>query len=484
MMWWPEPQSCRCRYCRAQFREFLAGRYPDPAIARRRFGFAGFEQVLPPAYNLEAPPVLIAELRNPLMQEWSLFRAASLAQRFGELSQYIHGLAPNAAMIGNPTMHQEGNVGFVYGLDLEQLLAHCDGVWTEEPNLPEWTADGRLVSQIRSYKAARAMGQTLFVWQNLTGYEAYQKSPQVLRLAEALAYNDANLGVVAGGDARSNDPEEILRYMRFFWSHIADLRHTTPVTDAGVLRSFASIQFNPSQSLFSTVLFEQTLIESHVPFGLLFDRQLRDLSRYKVLVLAGQDALSDEQVARIGQFVADGGGVVATGNTGQLTDWRTRRSQPALADLYDKGRVIYVPQIDAAAPPPPAQMSYYIPNALWKLPRNAEALVTAVKQAAGGRLSVEVEAPAWVTAEVADQAATGTRLLHLINFKYQVPLRDIPVRVRLPQGARFREAVVETPDGPSQELHVTVEDDAVSFRVPELKVYDLILLRTEHMAAR
>jgi hypothetical protein len=290
--------------------------------------------------------------------------------------------------------------------------------------------------------------------------------------------------VVAGGDARSNDPEEVRRYVRFFWSHITDLRHTTPVTDVGVLRSFASIQFNPSQSLFSTILFEQTLIQSRVPFGLLFDRQLRDLSRYKVLVLAEQDALSDEQAGRIRQFVAEGGGLVATGNTGRLTDWRTRRSQPALADLYGKGRVIYVPQIEAAAPAPPAQMSYYIPNALWKLPRNAEALVKAVKQASGGRLSVEVEAPAWVTAEVADQPATGTRLLHLINFKHQEPFRDIPVRVRLPEGARFREAVVETPDGSSQQLHVAVEGDTVSFQVPELKVYDLVLLRTDRSSAR
>ena len=129
-------------------------------------------------------------------------------------------------------------------------------------------------------------------------------------------------------------------------------------------------------------------------------------------------------------------------------------------------------------------MNYYIPNALWKLPRNSAALVAAVKQAAGGRLSVEVEAPAWVTAEVADQPATGTRLLHLINFKHQEPLHDIPARVRLPEGARLREAVLETPDGPGQELHVAVEGDTVSFRVPELKVYDLVLLRTDGSSAR
>ncbi len=480
MQWWPEPLSCRCRYCQEQFREFLAQRYGDPARARRRFGFSGFEEVIPPPFGLTATPVRLAELRNPLMQEWTLFRAASIARRYGELGDYIRSLNPAAAMIGNPTLSQESNQGFVYGVDLQQLLEHGDGVWTEEPNLPQWTADGRLVSQIRSYKAARAMGQTLFVWQSLAGYESYQKSPEVLRLAEALAYNDANLGVVAGGDAGGNNPsEETRRYIRFFRSHIADLRHTTPVADAAVLRSFASTQFNPSQSNFSTVLFEQTLIQSRVPWGIVFDRHLSDLARYKVLVLADQDALSDDEVAEIRRFVANGGGLVATQNTAAMTEWRTRRERSALADLYGQPRVVYLSSIEAAAPAPPPQMNYTIPNALWKLPRNAASLTEAVRRAAGGALSLRVQAPEWVTAELADQPATHTRLLHLINFRYREPLRDIPVEVRLARGTRLREAIVVTPDGPPQTLQPSTSGDTVSFRVPLLKVYDLVLLRTQ-----
>jgi hypothetical protein len=480
VMWWPEPESCHCRYCRQQFREFLARRYANQARARLRFGFAGFEEVIPPPYNLPGgPPVSIPELNNPLMQEWSMFRAASIAMRWRELADYTHLLNPEALIIGNPTMNQDSNVGFMYGVDVGQLLEHGDGVWSEEPNLAHWTEDGRLVSQIRSYKAARTMGQTLFVWQNLAGYKPYQDLPEVLRLAEALAFNDANLGVAAGGDVGGNDlSEEVRQYIRFFWAHIADLRHTAPVTDVGVLRSFASTQFNPAHGLFSTVLFEQVLIQFRIPFGLVFDQQLRDLGRYKVLVLADQDALSDEQVALIRQFVAGGGGLVVTGNTASLTDWRLRRTHPALADLYSNSRVIYVPRIEAVAPAPPAQMSYDVPNTLWKLPHNAAALVAAVKQAAGGKLSAEVQAPEWVVAELADQPATGTRLLHLINFKLQEPLRNIPVKVRLPQGAQFREAVLETTDGPSRKLPVTVEGETISFQVPELKVYSLVLLRT------
>jgi len=295
MQWWGEPNSCRCSYCRAQFRDFLKERYQDPSRARLRFGFTQFDQVIPPPYGLHAPPVRLPELRNPMMQEWAEFRAWSLARDFNDFAGYVRQLNPNAAVFANPTMNLESNVGFMYGVDPQQLFVPADGIWTEEPNLPEWTPDGRLVSQIRSYKAARSMGKSLFHWENLSRYESYKKAPQVLRLAESLAYDDANLGVVAGGSA--GDPPAITRrYVSFFRSNIRDLIHTTEVADAAILRSFSSNQFNPSQSNFHTVLFEQTLIQSKIPFAIIFDRQLQDLSKYKVLILADQDALSDEQL--------------------------------------------------------------------------------------------------------------------------------------------------------------------------------------------
>lgn len=497
MQWWPEPNSCRCTYCRAQFRDFLRRRYSDPNRARLRFGFTSFAGVIPPPYGLQGPPIRLAELHNPMMQEWAEFRAWSLSRDFTEFTTYIHKLNPSVAVIGNPTMNQENNGGFLYGVDPARLFPLLDGIWTEEPNLPEWTLDDRLVSQIRSYKAARAIGRPLFHWQNLARYEAYRNSPQVLRLAESLAYDDANLGVVAGGSA--GDPPAITRqYMTFFRTNLQDLIHTTEVADAAILRSFASNQFNPAQSNFDTVLFEQTLIQSKIPFGIVFDRQLQDVNKYKVLVLADQDALSDDQLGYIRHFVENGGGLVATGSSSLLTEWRTHRGAFALADLFGvaeppaatapntpvmrrfgKGRVVYIPRIEANAAPPPAQMNYSIPNALWKLPKNYDALVSAVQWAAGNNLSVDIDAPLWVTAEVADQESSRTRLLHLVNFKFQEPIRDLRVRARIPEGLRLREAIWKTPDGAPRMLGVSLQGSTAAITIPELKAYGLVLLRME-----
>lgn len=497
MQWWPEPNSCRCSYCRTQFREFIAKRYSDPRQARLRFGFSTFAGVIPPPYGLHEGPVRLTELNNPMMQEWAEFRAWSLARDFTEFAGYIHDLNPNVAVIGNPTMNLESNVGYMYGVDPQQLFLPVHGIWTEEPNLPEWTSDGRLVSQIRSYKAARAMGRPLFHWQNLARYDAYRNAPQVLRLAESLAYDDANLGVVAGGSA-GDPPSVTRRYVNFFRANIKELTHTTEVADAAILRSFASTQFNPAQSNFNTVLFEQTLIQSKIPFGMIFDRQLQKLDKYKVLILADQDALSDQQIGLIRAFVINGGGLVTTGNTSSLTGWRTRRGSFGLADVlgvaeppgagspnspmkrqFGKGRVVYIPRIEAQIAAPPAQMSYSVRNAVWKLPKNYDALVAAVRWAAGDTLSAEVDAPVWVTAELADQEISRTRLLHLVNFKFEQPVKDVHVRVRIPQELRLRDAVLKSPDDESRPLAASSSRGMVSLVVPEIKAYALVVLRME-----
>jgi hypothetical protein len=62
--------------------------------------------------------------------------------------------------------------------------------------------------------------------------------------------------------------------------------------------------------------------------------QNRELSRFKVLVLAGAAALSDSQCEAIREFVRAGGGVVATGETSLCDELGRPRKDFALADLF------------------------------------------------------------------------------------------------------------------------------------------------------
>ena len=129
-------------------------------------------------------------------------------------------------------------------------------------------------------------------------------------------------------------PANAKAYVDFFNGYARELTGTREIADAAVLRTFASNEFNPAKSLVSTMLFEQALIQGKVPFAIIFDKHLKGALPYKVLVLADQDALSDDQVETIRRFVRGGGGLVATEDTSLCTDWRLRRPRFGLADVF------------------------------------------------------------------------------------------------------------------------------------------------------
>jgi hypothetical protein len=495
MQGWGEPRSCRCEYCQTQFREFLRSRYTDDQL-KRRFGFTRLEGVTPPPFDPGAGPLKLVELVNPLMQDWARYRADAVARQYGEFDSYIHKLSPETALAGNPNVHPGRNKGFRDGIDYGLLLQHGDIVWSEEHSYASWTPDRRLVSKIRSFKMVRSMDKSLFVYTG-RGYVDPQSPPELL-LAETMAYNDMNLGNVGGvSEDGVTLTREAKKYIDFFHAHKKNLAGTKSIADAAVLRAFAAVEFNPSKVLPSTMLAEQTLIQAKIPFDIIFDAHLKDLSKYKVLVLANQDALSDEQVNLVRAFVMNGGGLVATEETSLRDDWRRRRERFGLADLFGldtppaaaksnqavrrtigKGRVVYIPRIEPVSLPEATQISYDFPSEYWRLPKNHRVLADAVKWATGEELSAEAEAPEWVTMELAEQKATGTWLLHLVNYNLAKPQSGVPVRVRIPAGYTLLSATVQSPDdGEVQSLTTAVKGGVVSFHVPRLKVYDLILLR-------
>lgn len=505
LLWRAEPWSCHCNYCLKGFRAFLRKNYTDDQLTAR-FGHGELEGIRIPDFNIGgyfvteggSAPILV---KDPLLQEWTKFRCASLAEWWREIHEYVRKLNPEVALLGVTVADPQQNPGFIYGVDVQQLLPNCDFIWTEDENDPRWTPDECLVSRIRTYKMTRAFGRTLLVWQGGVNKQGryrppYDASSIILGVAESLAYNNASLGVW-NSEEGEEPPPRARQYIDFFHTHIDLLRNTTPVSDVAILRSFVSIEFNPAQTIPSTILFEQTLIQHKFAFGIILDTQLKDLGRYKVLVLANQDALSDQQIAQIRQFVETGGGLVVTGETSVLNEWRRKREKVGLADMlsfeepmsggkssdvlrreFGKGRVVYIPQVEPTIPPPTAIISYDFSNRYWKLPKNHEQLVEAVSWAARGRFSVRVDAPLWVTMELTEQKRTGTWLLHLLNFKIDEPLRNIPVEIQVPDGARLSEVLFETPDKTHrQALQPSGVQGMVKFTVPYLDSYDLIILR-------
>lgn len=95
------------------------------------------------------------------------------------------------------------------------------------------------------------------------------------------------------------------------------------------------------------------LVEGRIPFDLIHENDLTPaaLKKYSVLIMPNTALLSNEQAANLKQYVATGGSILATFETGLYDEWGNQRSDYALADIFDihlkpgykgpKGQIFY-----------------------------------------------------------------------------------------------------------------------------------------------
>ncbi len=453
-----------------QFRDFLRKKY-SPETLKKRLGFNNVNLVVPP--KLRALESMLT-FDDPVTQEWIDFRCRKLADYYGELASYIRKINPNIAVEINPHGITGGNRAWESSVDFPRLLAHTDVFYCEDGNNAGATEDGRLVSNIRSYKIGRTLNNLVF---NGTG------STPVM-VPEAMAFNQVCLG---------RPGNEQKKYVKFFHDNFEHYREAVNIADVAILRSFPSMAYNSFTTHQSTVLFEQVLIQAKIPFDIIFDDNLKDLSKYSVLVLANQECLSDDQLNLIRSFVKQGGGLVATEFSSLYNEWRRRREGFGLKDLFNTeqpkeksiskqvrnkigyGRVVYIPAIKPSIErPPTAPMR----NRYWKLPLNWEELAESVKWAAGGKLSINVNAPLTVAMELTEQE--NKLMVHLVNYDLirNPSVKNIEISLKIEDGMEISQLLMLSPDDEDkQSLDFSIRNGRAFFTLPELMSYNLIVIK-------
>lgn len=499
------------------FRDYLHAKY-TPEMLRRRFGFSNVRSVRPPSYTRP-----LSRIDDPLAQEWTEFRCKQVTSYFKEMSGYIRQMNPSVAVDCNAHVGLRGiNTWWEQGVDYPRLLSHMDALWNEEGDEAAVTEDGVLVSRIRTYK----MGQTLNIpvrqYTAVSYYEGISTSDEnqiKLKLAESMAYNLSCIGSVATFSNASTLPESARRYIRFFLENFSYYSDRETIADVAVLHNGESLAFNNDEPYEGTWLFEQSLIQAKVPFDIIFDENLEDLSKYRVLVLGDQECLNDRELSLVREFVRKGGGLVATGRTSLFTPWRLRRLDFSLADLFGvhavplpdmpegeaitigykstygqaggfpqqagaevvrngfgKGRVVYIPRVKPAIPKP---RGVPMLNRYWKLPLNWEQLIESVRWATGSDLSLEIEAPLAVTAEITRQNSTGAIIVHLINYDVgRNPVVEyLRVKVAVPNPERIRQVMALSPDAEGiQHITPTIESGKIVSSLQFLRAYSMMVL--------
>jgi len=140
-----------------------------------------------------------------------------------------------------------------------------------------------------------------------------------------------------------------------------------------------------------------------------------------------------------------------------------------------KGRVVYLPQV---IPPDSEEAAAWKGSwdAKWILPANSREITAAVRRAAGGGFSLELEAPDRVAVEQMEKE--GMVLVHLVNFKKGNVLSGLSLNVALTPGTGVRSVRLLSPEIEAEkELPFEVEAGRCHITVPRLVVYDVIVLK-------
>jgi len=487
-----EPDSCHCPHCVSGFRNRLKTKYSAVQL-KERFGFSRVDYINPPQWNADNPPAKMQIIYDPALQEWIDFRCQVMSDALKQMYDLVQSLNVDVALEINPGGITGRNSMWTGGADHQRLLKYTRSFWSEEGNEPELHPDGRLVTRVRSYKLARAYSNVLITY--------VENDP--LALGESLAFNQT-IGYLGSAPLSTVTRE----YLDFYLKNRDSYEGAEDAGNVAVYRSYASLAYNNADVQLCTVLVEQALIQASVPFDLVFDDGLADLTKYKVLVLPNTECLSDEQIQTLHAFVSRGGSLVVIGQAGLYDEWRRVRVTPGLQGLIDhqvtatgyqervgataatagtasrkqigRGRAAYLPMLEFDGPLPAFRPNFEILNEYWKLPKNWKEFIDLVQWGAEEKIPLEVEGSAGTVANCTVQRSKRRMLVHLLNFNATrvATVRDTSVRVLLPNGEKAAKATLRVP-GVEEETELAVQTDAGSalINLPELQYYALITVQ-------
>jgi len=513
--------SCHCPTCRKKFTAYLKKKYArKSAFARERFGFSDLSHVQPPPIIPTRPIHTIDAVRDPVRQEWMEFRCKSFTDFHRRMSRYIKKLNSEVAMLLNCGVNTVAvNKAFYAGVDLPAVASENDVIFDEYVDSPGITDDGVLVSHIPHYKMARAVNNLLI------SYHSRCRSSRQTRLsiAEAMAFNRQTIGEMTGGFNVS--PQEIPFFedkkacLRFFNDNKPLYLDADVLANVAVWSSTKSLSYNNIETHQGLALAVQTLARGHVPFDIVLDSDLKNLAKYKVLLLPNVESMSPDEISLVEEFVRGGGGVVATERTSQYDEWYRKRTRGGLFGLagevqdaekilvFDEhgrglfltvtagkkaktaesrrqvgeGRFAYIHEIVRAGPMPSHVEGRWEghdnPPSYWRLPKNYRQLLGAIKWASRNNLPLETNAPATLAIELLSQESRGRVLAHFLNYDWQgKPPRNVRVTLRLPPKTPRKKVTLLDLDKGAKPIKAQRTRGKLSFTLPVVDIYSVVVI--------
>lgn len=411
------------------------------AYLRNNFTLSELEEMNATDLSKVVPPG-DGEPDDLLDYAWADFRTKSLTESYHDVIEYAHELRPDILVDLNA-----GGVGSKISppKNFGRLLKGGDAFWSEG-KLGSGYHDGKYLTRITSHKVGRLMNNMVFF---------YVKSP--VDMAEAMAFNPNFLGSLVWFEygkpvimhTDKPVPESFKPYIRFFKTQRELFRNTKIVADVAILRSFPSQVFADDKYADLTRQVENASTNNRIPYQIVYEDHLSDLQQYRVLILAGSVALSDLHIQQIKEYVDEGGRLCIIGPVATHNEWMKPRLASAV-EGFDESKII---QVDTPGD---------IPNL--------------IKKAANGYFSFEVFGPKRLFAEYTGKP--GQKQVHLVNYRPEMPIEKVQVRVRLKGSQKVQRVELLSPTR-KDAIKVPFErnEDGITFTVPEIDVYEIAVIR-------
>ena len=371
---------------------------------------------------------------------WMRFKSESLAQSYKQMGQYARSMRPDILL----ELNCGGPGNRIRWIDHGQQFQGGEAFWSEGG--PSGYSDGKYNTRIVSYKIARSLKNMIFYYANTQ-----------LSMAESMAFNTDCLGMVCGfengeivspGPDKTHKIEEVIPYIKFYKSRRELFRDADIVADVAVLRSYSSQVFADDDNAGLTARVEKYCIDNRLPFQIIHDTQLSELSQYRVLALAGCVSLSDEEVQKIMNFVKDGGRLCVIGPVATHNEWMVARKGDVFADV-PKDQIV-------------------------RSDTNGD-IGEALRQSVGGKFSFNVTGREGLYTEYT--ATPGQHLIHLVNFRPELPVKDIKVSMTVPRGKQVKRVRLASPDQKQDQIiRFTRKRGEISFTVAEIGTYGIAIV--------
>jgi len=478
--------ECRCDVCQRLFRERMQEKYSADEL-RELFGF-------------EAPAEihLATERRGLLWYESCRFWVDSNVEFLTMLRDHAERTRAPFHMFPNPgtwwrsaqeiqddariaSFIQSEENGFEYGGHSGMVKVPLIG----ELSCREYN------SNALKHKYAQATRSGLRTTMTTRPYLFRQRhAPDFIRMnAESLRANLAEACAFAGGGAKNvqmrwDDRGHITRYRRFVASN-QSLFEGYDCYAAVAVMCFARQYFYEAgyEVLHATDAVADELFDAQVPFDLVLEETFsrERLDRYEVVIIPrGTKYLSDDTVSALRDWVEAGGRLIACGGDFARYDTLCREverdavaaltAEPGSRRTLGSGTVLYLPDSSPDG-----------------------GLAAAADLLAGRELTAAPREHTWdprslkLNCFIRGEGTGEARLvLHAVNYSVKlhrtdveppIPIEDLRLRLRLPEGMVVSSVTAHDPAAEApMPLDFTQDDRDLSFTLPRIEVYAAIAI--------